>query len=146
MIIAIFDPDKGRGPELARFDFDRELGVIEVPACVVSPDGTRLAVARSPESPIEIHSLHGQLIHKIPSQSVAEFLNLVWSADQKGFFVTRKGQSGNELLHLDLEGNVTSLRKCIGSETCWSFPSPDGRHLAIIDRNQSTNMWMMENF
>jgi hypothetical protein len=59
---------------------------------------------------------------------------LAWSANQKGLFVTRKAQ------------NVTSLRKCIGNETCFGFPSPDGRHLAIIDRNQSNNMWMMENF
>jgi len=71
---------------------------------------------------------------------------LFWSADQKGFFVTRKGQGGSELLYLDLQGRATSLRKCIGDETCFGLPSPDGRHLAIIDRNQSNNMWMMENF
>lgn len=71
---------------------------------------------------------------------------LVWSVDQKGLFVTRKAQNGNELLHLDFQGNVTSLRRCIGGETCFGFPSPDGRHLAIGDRNQSNNMWMMESF
>jgi len=146
LIVSIFDPIKGEGPELARFDFGRELAVLEVPPCVISPDGTRLAVARSPESPIEIRSLHGQLMHKIPSQSVGELIGLSWSADQKGFFVTRKGQRGNELLYLDLQGKATSLRNCIGGETCFGLPSPDGRHLAIIDRNQSNNMWMMENF
>jgi hypothetical protein len=71
---------------------------------------------------------------------------LTWTADQKGFFVTRKAQNGNELLHLDLQGNAVSLRKCIGDETCFGFPSPDGRHLAIIDTNQSANIWMMEKF
>ena len=146
MIVSILDPIKGPGPELTRFDFDRELAVLEVPTCVISPDGARLAIARSPESPIEIHSLHGQLMHKIPSQSVGELLMLVWSVDQKGLFVTRKAQNGNELLHLDFQGNVTSLRRCIGGETCFGFPSPDGRHLAIGDRNQSNNMWMMESF
>jgi serine/threonine protein kinase/Tol biopolymer transport system component len=146
MVVAIFDPMKGRGPELAQFDLDRQLDLLEVPACAVSPDGVRLAIARSPESPIEIRSLHGQLIHKIPSQSLGKLVGFVWAMDQKGFFVTRKAQSGNELLHLDLQGNATSLRKCYGGETCFGLPSPDGRHLAIIDRNQSTNMWMMENF
>ena len=29
---------------------------------------------------------------------------------------------------------------------CGGSPSPDGRHLALDDRNQSNNMWMMENF
>jgi serine/threonine protein kinase len=146
MIVSMFDPLKGRGSELARFDFERELGVIEVPTCVISPDGTRLAIARAPESPIEIYSLHGQLIHKIPSHSAGTWIWLAWSANQEGLFVTRKAQNGNELLYLDLRGNETSLRKCNGGETCFGLPSPDGRHLAIIDRNQSSNMWMMENF
>ncbi len=151
MIVALFDPMKGRGPELTRFDFDRELNVIGVPTCAVSPDGTRLAISRGSESPIEIHSLHGQLIHKIPSQSAGELFDLSWSADQKGFFVTRTLSGANERLHLDFQGNLTSLRKCGGGTGglgggCGGLPSPDGRHLAVIDRDQSNNMWMMENF
>jgi eukaryotic-like serine/threonine-protein kinase len=147
MIVSILDPIKGRGPELARFNFDRELDVLEVPAGVISPDGTRLAIARSPESPIEIRSLRGQLIHKLSSPSVGHFGGvLMWSPDQKGLFVTRRAPGGDELVYLDLQGNVTSLRKCVGTETCYGLPSPDGRHLAIGDRNQSNNIWMMENF
>ncbi len=141
LIVSVLDPIKGRGPELARFD-----SVFESPLCIISPDGTRLAMVRSPESPIEIRSLHGQLLRKIPSQSVGELTRLTWSADQEGLFVNRKAPNGNELLHLDFEGNVTSLRKCVDAQACSSYPSPDGRHLAIIDRNQSSNMWMMENF
>jgi eukaryotic-like serine/threonine-protein kinase len=151
MIVSILDPIKGRGSELVRFDFDQELGVLEFPICFISPDGARLAMARSPESPLEIRSLHGQLIRKIPSQSLGPLHSLMWSADQKGFFVTRKGQGGNELLYLDFQGKATSLRNCGGGASgagggCEGFPSPDGRHLAIVDRDQSNNMWMMENF
>jgi len=148
MIVSTLDPVKGRGSELVRFDFDR---VLEDSNCVISPDGTRLAVARSPESPLEIRSLHGRLIYKIPFRSVGQLNWLNWSADQKGFFATRTGQSGNELLYLDFQGKTTSLRKCGGGTLglgggCQGLPSPDGRHLAIIDRDQSNNMWMMENF
>ena len=146
MIVSILNPIKGRGPELARFDFARELSVLEVPLGTISPDGTRLAIARSPGGPIEIHSLHGQLMHIISSQSGGGLIWLSWSADQKGLFVTRKGQTGNELLYMDLQGRATKLRRCIGTETCFGLPSPDGRHLAIIDRDQSDNIWMMENF
>jgi hypothetical protein len=146
MVVAMFDPVKGRGPELVRFDFDRELDVFDVPTCVISPDGARLAIARSPESPIEIRALHGQLMRTIPSQSGGKLISLVWSVDQKGFFITKRAPGGSELLHLDLQGNLSSLQKCIGTESCFGIPSPDGRHLAIIDRNQSNNMWMMENF
>jgi len=152
MIVSVLDPIKGRGSELVRFDLNRELGVLGLPEFVViSPDGTRLAIARGPESPLEIRSLHGQLIHKIPSQSVGELIWLNWSVDQKGFFATRKGQSGNELLYLDFQGKAASLRKCGGGTDdvgggCEGLPSPDGRHLAITDKDQSNNMWMMENF
>ena len=151
MIVTLFDPIQGTGPELSRFDFDRELDAIGVPTCAVSPDGTRLAIKRGPESPIEIHSLHGQLIHKISSGSAGELDDLSWSADQKGFFVTRTAPGGNERLYLDFQGKATSLRKCGGGTLglgggCGGLPSPDGRHLAIIDRDQSNNMWLMENF
>ena len=146
MIVSILDPIKGRGSELARFDFDRELAAVDVPLGVVSPDGTRLAIARNPEGPIEIRSLHGQLIRNIPSQSLGILTWLTWSADEKGLFVSRKGQKGDELLYLDFQGNATSLRKCVGSDACQGFPSPDGRHLAVSDRAQSNNMWMMEDF
>src|SRR5262249_40567440 len=147
-IVSILDPIKGRGPELARFDFDRELAVVEAPTCVIFADGTRLALKRSPESPIEIYSLHGRLIHKIPSQPAGKMRDLIWSADQKGLLITRRSRGGDELVYLDLQGNVRSLRKCIGigDQTCSGLSSPDGRHLAIIERNQSNNMWMMENF
>lgn len=146
VIVSILDPMKGRGPELFRFDVDRVLTTLDIPPCIISPDGARIAIARNPESPIEIRSLHGQLIHKIPSQSMGKLFVFSWSSDQEGLFVTRKAPGGNELLHLDFEGNVTSLRKCLDSQACSGYPSPDGRHLAIIDRNQSSNMWMMENF
>ena len=146
MIVSILDPFKGRGSELARFDFDRELAAVDVPLGVISPDGTRLAIVRNPEGPIEIRSLHGQLIHKIPTQSFGVLTWLTWSADQTGLFVSRKGQKGDELLYMDFEGHATSLRKCVGSDSCQGFPSPDGRHLAVSDRPQSSNMWMIENF
>ena len=51
-VITAFDPVKGRGPELARFDRDPTqvpiLPGIGVCSCVISPDGTRLAVRQGP--------------------------------------------------------------------------------------------------
>ena len=146
MIVSAFDAIKGRGPELTRFDLDRNVDVfVDNLLCAISPDGTRLAIARSPETPIEIYSLRGQFIRTIPSRVSGKFVAVGWAADQRGVFVTRQAQGGSELLHIDLKGTTQSLYKCTGWG-CFASPSPDGRHLAILDHRESTNMWMMENF
>jgi hypothetical protein len=147
MVVTAFDPIKGRGPELARFDLVRDIDVLlENLLCDLSPDGTRIAIARSPESPIEIHSLRGQPTRIIPSSALSKLIGIKWAPDRQGFFVTRRVQGSTELLHVDLHGNTKSLWKCVGSGACFGAPSPDGRHLAIYDSKQSRNMWMMENF
>jgi eukaryotic-like serine/threonine-protein kinase len=146
MIVSSLDPLKGRGPELSRFDLDRPVDVfLDSLLCFISPDGNRLAVARSPQGVVEIYSLRGQLLHRISSRPLGKIGWLAWTPDLKGFFVTRKIQGDRELLHIDFQGHVESLRRCVG-EACQASPSPDGKHLAILDRSQVTNMWMMENF
>jgi Tol biopolymer transport system component len=145
MIVSKFDPEKGRGPELARFDLARDIDLFaDNLICAISPDGTRLAIARSPESAIEIQTVNGQLLRTVPSRISDRKSFLSWAADQRGFFVTRRASGGEELLHLDLQGNEKVLRNCVLE--CIGIPSPDGRHLAIIDVQSSANMWMMENF
>jgi eukaryotic-like serine/threonine-protein kinase len=146
MIVSTLDPIKGRGPELARFDLARDIDTfVDNLICVISPDGTRLAIAHSPEGPIEINSLSGQLLHTIPLRTRDKKVGVGWAADRKGFFVTRRAPSGTELLHLDMRGNEKVLRNCFGWG-CFAAPSPDGRHLSILDTRPTTNMWMMENF
>ncbi len=104
MIVSRLDPVKGRGPELARFDLDRDIDTfVDNLICAVSPDGTSLAIARSPESPIRIHTLSGQLLHTIPLRMPLKKIGLSWAADRKNFFVTRRAPGGTELLHLDLQ-------------------------------------------
>jgi hypothetical protein len=145
MVVTAFDPVKGRGRELARFQLDRDVDVlVDNLVCDLSPDGTRLAIARSPESPIEIHSLQAQPARTIPSPTSTKLVLIKWAADGKSFFVSRKDQGRTELLHMDLRGNTKPLYKCF--QGCFGWPSPDGRHLAINETKQNTNMWMMENF
>jgi hypothetical protein len=147
LIVSGIDPIGGRGAELARFDLDRPVDLfVDNAICVLSPDGTRLAFTRSPEGSVEIDSLHGQSIRKIPFHTTGKLIWMSWAADQKGLFLTMRAPGGAELVHLDLEGNAKTLRKCVGVNTCGALPSPDGRHLAILEQRQTTNMWMMENF
>lgn len=147
MIVSDFDAITGRGSERGSFDLARDIDTfVDNLICAISPDGRRLAIARSPESPIEIYSIRGQLIQRIPTAPLGKLIGLVWSPDEKGVFLIRKADNGTELLHLDLRGHLQSLRKCAGGWACFGSPSPDGRHLAIVENNQSRNMWMMENF
>lgn len=146
MVVTAFDPIKGRGPELARFDLDRDIDpLIDNIVGIISPDGTRLAVARGPNSPIEIRSLHGQPTITIPAKGLDRRWNVEWAADGKGLLVARHVQDGTDLVHVDLKGKISPLWKSNGPR-CSGTPSPDGRHLAIYDWKRGANMWMMENF
>ena len=144
--VTAFDPIKGRGAELARFDLDRDMNLlVNNLLCVLSPDGTRLAFARSPNGPIEIHSLRRQPTFVIHAKGLDKLWNIQWAADGKALLVANKVQDGTELLHVDLQGKTTRLWKSIGPR-CYGIPSPDGRHLAVYDWKRSSNMWLMENF
>jgi len=149
MIVTAFDPVQGRGGELARFDLkpDANTGVNidHLVLCRISPDGTRLAIARSSDGPIEIHSLRGQPTFTIRTPSLNKIVMFNWAADQKGLFVSRHLLGGYEISYVDLAGRTHSLWTSHGG-WCQSRPSPDGRNLAIYEVEKSTNIWMMENF
>jgi len=149
MVIKAFDPVGGRGAELDRFDLAPDskdwIDSDHLHLCWISPDGTRLAIARSPQGPIEIHSLHGQPTQIIPTKGLDKLAILTWAADAKGLFVSRHLYDGGELVYVELGGRTHSLWRSHGGR-CSGRPSPDGRHIAISDSEQSTNIWMMENF
>ena len=146
MIITSFDPVKGRGLELARFELDSDYDTnANYLLWDISLDGTRLAAARGPEGPIQVRSLRGQPTQVIRAKGLNNMWRLKWAADGRGLFVSNREKGGTEILHVDLQGNAKLLWKCSG-DRCVGRPSPDGRHLAIYDWKQSANMWMMENF
>jgi serine/threonine protein kinase/Tol biopolymer transport system component len=142
LIFASIDSLKGRGPELARFDFDPSADFWFFD---LSPDGTRLAVSVDHRGPIHILSLRGQ-----PEQVVrAKFNNageFHWAADGKGLYVPDHVKSRSVLSYLGLNGNMHVLWKSPGEGYIYGIPSPDGRHLAIAVSSTSNNVWMMENF
>jgi serine/threonine protein kinase len=147
MIITSFDPIKGRGPELARLDLSPEYQTNPNNSMSwnISPDGTRLVAERGTEGPIEIRSLGDQQIQVIRAKELNHMRIPQWAADGKGLFVCNATNSGNEVWHVDLNGNAKVLQGS-NSGNCWVLPSPDGRHLALNDSKLSANMWIMENF
>jgi eukaryotic-like serine/threonine-protein kinase len=143
MTFAAFDPLKGRGAELTRFDLDPNKHPW---AFDLSPDGTRIAALRSPVGPIYILSLRGLPAQEVSVKGWSNLKSLNWTADGRGLFVSTDNDvpSGAALLHVDLHGNASIL---------WSqffatgiAPSPDGQHLAFSGSSLDTNIWMIENF
>jgi len=149
MIVTQFDPIIGRGVELLRFDLasdqNTERYIDHLLMSDVSPNGSRLAVARSSDGPVEIHSLGGQPTLILRREGLDKLWNIKWAADGKGLYVARDLYDGGELVYLDLKGRIHKVWKSNGGR-CSASPSPDGHHIAIFDSQRSTNMWMMENF
>ena len=146
--VTAFDPVKGRASELARFTpwEDPSLGADHSLLCDLSPDGSRLAFARSPAGPIEVHSLRGQQTLTIPTTGLDPLRQITWAADGHGLFISTHKQNGGELRRLDLYGKSNVIWKCTGPWICLANPSPDGRHVAIYEAKQNANLFMMENF
>jgi Tol biopolymer transport system component len=148
MIVNSFDPIKGRGSEIMRFDLGHyaktglSIGNRSL-LCDISADGTRLAIVRGSSAPVEIYSLRGKRLGMTPP--LGDVSQIYWAADRNGLFVSRHLNDGTELVHVALNGSTHSLWKSHG-ESCFGRPSPDGRHIAIFDSQETVNMWMMENF
>jgi serine/threonine protein kinase len=145
MVVSEFDAMKGRGAELARFDFDPKFDPkLSSAIWNISPDGTRFAFSRGPAGPIEVRSFNNHSPQLIRPKGAIDMLNLYWTADGREFYFANRSKDGMELLHMDPKGNTKVLWKNNGRT--FGIPSPDGRYLAIYDLKQNANMWMMENF
>ena len=164
LIFTAFDPLRGRGVELIRFDIDAKSKLnSNSPAYLwdLSPDGTRIAILKYSERQIHILPLGGLPRYEISAKGWDSLQSMNWDADGKGVFVSSATKTGAALLHLDLRGNAHILWEQKGNiapwngpftqwlggpSAPWAIPSPDGRHLAIYSWSLNANMWLMENF
>lgn len=143
IILRAFDPLKGLGAEVTRFDLDPD---DDRWTLAVSTDGTRIAATRNPEGPIHVLSLRGQPAQKINVKGRKGILRLDWAPDGKGLYVSSEAQGGAELLYVNFQGDSLGLWKNRAGNFTAGLPSPDGRHLAIMGLAFDGNIWMTENF
>ena len=141
-IVTSFDPFTGKGTELTRLAIEPNNDW----TLALSPDGKRFAVVRGPGNPVEILSLSGEVLQKIKIPEWRHAGPIEWSPDMKGLFVPTLSLGGATLLYVSLRGEVHVLRKNHGRDYCPGLPSPDGRHIAIVDRATNSNIFLMENF
>jgi Tol biopolymer transport system component len=143
IILTAFDPVKGRGAELIKFDLDPDDDRWTLD---LSSDGSRIAATRTPEGPIYILSLHGEPTIELKVKDRKGILALNWTASDNGLYVSSEASGGAELLYVDFQGNSQFLWKNLAGNWTAGLPSPDGRHLAIMGLGFDGNIWMMENF
>src|ERR1051326_6089983 len=94
LIFTALDPERGRGPELARFQADPNTPYF----AEISPDGTRIALVSWPKGQFHILSSKGELLQQFTVEKWRTFLN--WTADGRGLFVSISGPQGEVLAHV----------------------------------------------
>ena len=143
VVVTAFDPLKGRGREVLRFDLDPKDPFFQYD---VSPDGTRILWAKGRKGPVHILSLRGQPPQEITVKGWSNLGDIGWAADGKALLISNGVQGGSVLLHVDLQGNAHVLWQQHGGKWTWGRQSPDSRHLAMLGWTVDSNLWMMENF
>jgi len=136
------DAIRGKGPQLARTAWSVEvLGDWDI-----SPDGLYIAIPNhdSRDARIRVVSLEGEpdqpREREVIVPGVTDLRGLVWAADGRGWFVSVDTPVGNQLLFVYLDGQFRSLGDIDG----WAVPSPDGHHVAFLNRITATNAWLIE--
>jgi hypothetical protein len=136
------DAVRGKGRELARTTWSPGiLGDWDI-----SPDGTHIAIPNH-----NSHSAHIRVVtleqkpnepkeREVVLEGLMDLRGLVWAADGHGWFVSVDTSIGNRLLYVHLDGRFQPLGDIQG----WAVPSPDGHHIAFLDRIVATNAWLIE--
>jgi serine/threonine protein kinase len=112
----------------------------------LSPDGTRLALARSADGPIEILSLKGLATQKLSPNGWTTIAGLSWTADGKALLISGLSHNVPTIIQVSVSGQSNVLWSAHSGLLRTAAASPDGRHLAISQVNVSGNIWMIENF
>jgi serine/threonine protein kinase/Tol biopolymer transport system component len=155
MVFTAFDPVAGRGPELTAMEVDPKADYL----WDLSPDGRRIAVvemthpysfeeSQVSEGPIHILSLDRQPpLELVANGRKNQWQSLDWAAGGNGLYVSAETAVGSVLLYLDLKGNASEVwaHPSLDRGTR-GIPSRDGRRLALLGRNQNSNVWMIEKF
>ncbi len=146
LVFTGFDPIKGRGRELLRFN-------IEPTAAYkwdLSPDGARIALLERSKAVVHILSLTGGADRQITVDGWKSLETMDWAADGKGLFISSPKKGSSVLLYVNLDGRANPLWEQSGEQEgdkdIYVVPSPEGRHLAMYGWTMNSNMWMLENF
>ena len=140
-VYSVYDPLKGRGPELMRVDSTSERFGWDL-----SPDGRNIVVRKRVQGPLQVLSLNGQLLREISAKELSNMKSLDYAADSKGFYIANVAEGEVILYHVDLNGRTHKVWGQRSGFSTFARPSPDGRHLAFQALTSESNIWTIEKF
>ncbi len=139
-VFSVLDPQTGLGRQFftapsnwgALLDWD------------VSPDGNTLVLLDAAPSGVPLHTvlLASGTVSGIPYAPDSRPLAVNWAADGHAILVANATAVGSDLFTITLQGTATLFRNAsVGS---WAVESPDGTHIAFVDRNLDSNVWLLD--
>ena len=138
-----FAPPKPEIRRLFETDYDLRKGL----SWTFSPDGTRIGMNRNypDHAEIEIYSLSGALISRVPVTGFNHFSSIDWAADGASWFVGTETATGCSLLRVYPDGRAQVLVNMRGrAMRTFAIPSPNGKRLAFLNRTVSRNVWIVD--
>ena len=148
LVVAAFDPLTGPGKELVRIPLEAGSSV-DIGFDYwwqVSPDGSLIGIVKRHGPEIRLVPLHGGQTRTITVKGYSDLFDFNWAMDSRGMFVSTAGPDGPSLLRVDLNGTAQLLWHQSQPNYKWGYPSPDGRHLAIMRSSTDANVWVINNF
>jgi hypothetical protein len=128
------DPVKGKGRELARIAAGGVFGDYDL-----SPDGSMVSTTNIGHIPATIRVTYldrAPLQKEIRIEGPPPVGLAVWAPDGRGWYVATGDQ---QTRFIDWAGHS----RFVYDTGNWMVPSWDGKHVALLDSNHSTNVWLM---
>jgi serine/threonine protein kinase/Tol biopolymer transport system component len=148
LVVAAFDPFGGPGSELLRIPLENgsnaDIGFDYW--WQLSPDGAEIGIVKKHGNQIRLVPLSGGPTRTITVNGYSDLQEFFWATNSQSMFVSTTAPDGASLLHVSLSGQPQPIWHRPQSTHTWGIPSPDGRHLAIMDSNKESNVWMINNF
>ncbi len=142
------DAESGKGRELVRVPGAAPM----LGDWALSSSGTEIAIPvhSSSEARLRVFALEGpragvERIIEVPGQRGLG--GIAYRADDQGWFGSVSSrQTGSQLLHIGLTGQSQTLRDCSACTLThlWAVPSPDGRHVALLDFVHEANVAILD--
>ena len=143
LIIYQFDEQTGQRQEILRLH-ENEPGYFN---WTLSRDGKRLATARvsTGRGPAVIHvrELDTGRNSDFPLEPGVGAQYIDWAADNKSLWIKTQCGDSQSLVRMDLTGKITSSFDSKQPDLGWGIPSPDGKHLAILQGSPRANAWLI---